>query len=46
MTNADVPAIAMGQVIENPVNPFAGKKITNDAKMPTTRSLISPTLPP
>ena len=32
MTNADVPAIAMGQVIENPVNPFTGKKITNDEK--------------
>lgn len=32
MTNADVPTIAMGQVIENPVNPFTGKKITNDEK--------------
>ena len=46
MTNADVPAIAMGQVIENPVNPFAGKKITNDAKMPMTRwSILPPLLP-
>jgi hypothetical protein len=32
MTNADVPAIAMGQVIENPVNPFTGNPINSDEK--------------
>jgi YidC/Oxa1 family membrane protein insertase len=32
MTNADVPALALSGQIENPVNPFTGKAITNDIK--------------
>ena len=32
MTNADTPYLASQGVIENPVNPFTGKAITNDAK--------------
>lgn len=32
MTNADVPTLAMEGVIENPINPFTGKPITNEAK--------------
>ena len=32
MTNADVPVIAMNGLIENPVNPFTGNKITSDEK--------------
>ena len=32
MTNADVPAIAMSDVIENPVNPFTGNAVNNDRK--------------
>ena len=32
MTIADVPSIAMEGVIENPVNPYTGNAITNDAK--------------
>ena len=32
MTNADVPTLATAGVIENPVNPFTGKPITNDEK--------------
>lgn len=30
MTNADVPYIALNGVIDNPVNPFTGNKITNE----------------
>ena len=32
MTNADVPTLAMTQLIENPVNPFTGKTINNAEK--------------
>ena len=32
MTNADVPALATANVIDNPVNPFTGKAINDDAK--------------
>lgn len=32
MTTADVPSIAVKGVIKNPVNPYTGNKITNDAK--------------
>ena len=32
MTNADVPALAMEGLIEEPVNPFTGKPITSDEK--------------
>ena len=32
MTNADVPTIATNGTIENPINPFTGKLITNDEK--------------
>ena len=32
MTNADVPIIAMNGIIENPVNPFTGKPITDSEK--------------
>lgn len=32
MTNADVPVLAMDGVIENPVNPFTGKKIDSGEK--------------
>ena len=32
MTNADVPALAMDGLIENPVNPFTGNPINSDDK--------------
>ena len=32
MTNADTPTLALDGLIEDPVNPFTGKRITNDAK--------------
>lgn len=32
MTNADVPILAANGVLENPVNPFSGKPISNAAK--------------
>ena len=32
MTNADVPTMATSGVIDNPVNPFTGNPINNDAK--------------
>lgn len=32
MTNADVPALAAKDVIDNPVNPFTGKAITDEEK--------------
>lgn len=32
MTNADVPTLAMKDLIENPVNPFTGKAINSDEK--------------
>lgn len=32
MTNADVPTLAMDNLIENPVNPFTGKPISSSSK--------------
>ena len=32
MTNADVPTLAMKDIIENPINPFTGKAINSDEK--------------
>ena len=32
MTNADVPSLSLKDLIENPVNPFTGNPITQDAK--------------
>ena len=32
MTNADVPVLATDGLIENPINPFTGKEITNEEK--------------
>ncbi|MDE6025184.1 MAG: YidC/Oxa1 family membrane protein insertase [Lachnospiraceae bacterium] len=32
MTNADVPVLATDDLIENPINPFTGKAITNSEK--------------
>ena len=32
MTNADVPSIAAGDIIQDPVNPFTGKPINTDEK--------------
>lgn len=32
MTNADVPYLSVDGVIKNPMNPFTGNQITNDAK--------------
>ena len=32
MTNADVPTLAMQELIESPVNPFTGKSINSDEK--------------
>lgn len=32
MTNADVPSLAMKDLIDNPVNPFTGKAITSNEK--------------
>ena len=32
MTNADVPALAVKDIIKNPVNPFTGKQVNNDEK--------------
>jgi hypothetical protein len=32
MTNADVPALAVTGLIDNPVNPYTGKQISSDAK--------------
>lgn len=32
MTNADVPTLALNDLIENPVNPFTGKPINSDEK--------------
>ena len=32
MSNADVPGLAMKELINNPVNPFTGSAITNDQK--------------
>lgn len=32
MTNADVPTLAVSDIIENPINPFTGKEINNKEK--------------
>ena len=32
MTNADVPALALSDLVDNPVNPFTGNTVTSDAK--------------
>jgi hypothetical protein len=32
MTNADVPTLALEDLVENPINPFTGKEINNDEK--------------
>ena len=32
MTNADVPTLAMDGIINNPINPFTGKEVTNEMK--------------
>jgi hypothetical protein len=32
MSNADVPVLAFKDIIDNPINPFTGVKITNEAK--------------
>ena len=32
MTNADTPTLAMKGLIKNPVNPFTGNAVTNEAK--------------
>ncbi len=40
MTNADVPSMAVKDVIANPVNPFTGKAITNDAKFADEQYVI------
>ena len=32
MTNADVPTLAVQGVIDNPINPFTGKAISNEIK--------------
>lgn len=32
MTNADVPSLAMNDIVDNPVNPYTGNPVNNDAK--------------
>ena len=32
MTNADVPALALKSIVENPVNPFTGNPVNMDNK--------------
>ena len=32
MTNADVPNIALRDIIDNPVNPYTGNRITSESK--------------
>lgn len=43
MTNADVPSLALKDLIENPVNPFTGNPITQDAKKQPVYIAISGT---
>ncbi|MGP1458108.1 MAG: YidC/Oxa1 family membrane protein insertase [Treponema sp.] len=43
MTNADVPSLALADLIENPVNPFTGNPITQDAKKDPVYIAISGT---
>lgn len=40
MTNADVPTLAVNGIIENPVNPFTGKKINNEEKIAHDQYII------
>jgi hypothetical protein len=40
MTNADVPTLAMDQLIENPANPFTGKTINMDEKFAHEQMVI------
>jgi hypothetical protein len=32
MMNADVPVLAVNGIVNNPINPFSGKPITNESK--------------
>ncbi len=41
MTNADVPVLALEGVVENPVNPFTGKPITNAEKTDREQYIIT-----
>lgn len=40
MTNADVPTMAMKEIIENPVNPYTGKRIENSSKFSSTQFIL------
>ncbi len=40
MTNADVPALALGGLVDNPVNPFTGKLINSDEKTAHAQYII------
>ncbi len=40
MTNADVPTLATGGLIENPVNPFTGKPINWDPKLESEQHIL------
>ena len=40
MTNADVPTLALKDLIENPVNPFTGKAINSDEKFAHEQFII------
>lgn len=41
MTNADVPALAMEGLIDNPINPFTGKPINSDEKTAHDQLIIA-----
>ncbi len=40
MTNADVPTLAMAGLIEDPVNPFTGKPVSDEAKQAPEQFII------
>lgn len=40
MTNADVPTMAMRDIIENPINPYTGKRIENSAKFSSAQFVL------
>lgn len=40
MTNADTPTLAVDNLIRNPINPFTGRVINNDEKMPIRKLLL------
>ncbi|SCW53225.1 membrane protein insertase, YidC/Oxa1 family, C-terminal domain-containing protein [Ruminococcaceae bacterium YRB3002] len=42
MTNADVPTLAMQELIDDPVNPFTGNKVTNDLKLTDDQLVFFP----